>query len=104
MKDQTRKTTLTQSLEKDQRAKQTQANAIFEQKMAAEAAGDVDLANKLGRDYKEKQLQIRKIDVQLKTPLDPRTLRDMRLNAEEKVMAGADVLLSTLSSSCSREE
>merc|ERR1712083_217216 len=48
--------------------------------------------------------QVNKIKAQLKNPqVDPRNQHQMRKLAEEKVMAGADVLLSTLSSSTSRE-
>ena len=98
MREDTRKSQLSQSLENDRRSKQQQANALFAAKQSAEEEGNTDLAAKLGRDYKEKQQQVRKIEAQLKQPLDHRAQRDMRRSAVERVMVGADVLLSTLSS------
>ena len=99
-----RKNQMSASLEKDLRSKQEQANQLANAQEVAEKEGNSDLAAKLGRDVAEKTRQVNKIKGQLKNPqVDPRTLSQMRKQAEEKVMAGADILLSTLSSSTSRE-
>ena len=99
-----RKNQMSASLEKDLRSKQEQANQLANAQEAAEKEGNSDLAAKLGRDVAEKTRQVNKIKGQLKNPqVDPRTQSQMRRLAEEKVMAGADILLSTLSSSTSRE-
>ena len=99
-----RKNQMSASLEKDLRTKQEQANQLASAQEVAEKEGNSDLAAKLGRDVAEKTRQVNKIKAQLKNPqVDPRGQIQMRKHAEEKVMAGADVLLSTLSSSTSRE-
>eukprot|EP00092_Neocalanus_flemingeri_P033322 GFUD01036237.1.p1 GENE.GFUD01036237.1~~GFUD01036237.1.p1 ORF type:complete len:1656 (+),score=684.01 GFUD01036237.1:182-4969(+) len=99
----TRQIKAADTLEQDQKTKQTAANQIFEEKIAAESAGNTDLATKLHRDWKEKMQQIEKIKAELKKPLDSKAQRDLRRSAEDRTMAGADVILSTLSSSLSRE-
>ena len=99
-----RKNQMSASLEKDLRKKQEQANQLANAQEVAEKEGNSDLAAKLGRDVAEKTRQVNKIKAQLKNPqVDPRSQIQMRKQAEEKVMAGADILLSTLSSSTSRE-
>ena len=99
-----RKNQMSASLEKDLKTKQEQANQLANAQEVAEKEGNSDLAAKLGRDVAEKTRQVNKIKAQLKNPqVDPRSQLQMRKQAEEKVMAGADVLLSTLSSSTSRE-
>ena len=99
-----RKDQMTASLEKDLRTKQDQVNQLANAQQIAEKEGNSDLAAKLGRDVTDKIRQVNKIKAQLKNPqVDPRNQHQMRKLAEEKVMAGADVLLSTLSSSTSRE-
>ena len=86
------------------RKKQEQAKQLANAQEVAEKEGNSDLAAKLGRDVAEKTRQVNKIKAQLKNPqVDPRSQIQMRKQAEEKVMAGADILLSTLSSSTSRE-
>ena len=47
--------------------------------------------------------QIDKIKDELKKPLDSKAQRELRRSAEDMTMGGADVILSTLSSSLSRE-
>ena len=86
-----RKNQMSASLEKDLRSKQEQANQLANAQEVAEREGNSDLAAKLGRDVEEKIRLVNKIK------------EEMRKKAEEKVMAGADILLSTLSSSTSRE-
>jgi len=99
----TRQMKAAQTLEQDQKTKQAAANQIFEEKIAAETAGNTDLATKLQRDWKEKMQQIEKIKAELKKPLDSKAQRELRRSAEDRTMAGADVILATLSSSLSRE-
>ena len=99
----TRQMKAAETLEQDQKTKQMVANQIFEEKIAAESAGNSDLATKLHRDWKEKMKQINKIKDELKKPIDSKAQRDLRKSAEDRTMAGADVILSTLSSSLSRE-
>ena len=99
----TRQMKAAETLEQDQKMKQMVANQIFEEKIAAESAGNSDLATKLHRDWKEKMKQINKIKDELKKPIDSKAQRDLRKSAEDRTMAGADVILSTLSSSLSRE-
>ena len=69
---QTRQAKATESLEKDERNKQAAANQIYAEKLKAEAEGEIDLAGKLNRDYKEKVQQIEKIKAELRKPLDIR--------------------------------
>ena len=99
----TRQMKAAETLEQDQKMKQMVANQIFEEKIAVESAGNSDLATKLHRDWKEKMKQINKIKDELKKPIDSKAQRDLRKSAEDRTMAGADVILSTLSSSLSRE-
>ena len=47
--------------------------------------------------------QIDKIKEDLKKPLGSKAQRELRKSAEDRTMTGADVILSTLSSSLSRE-
>ena len=47
--------------------------------------------------------QIDKIKEDLKKPLGSKAQRELRKSAEDRTMAGADVILSTLSSSLIRE-
>ena len=99
-----RKNQMSESLEKDLRTKQSEANQLASAQMAADQGGNSDLAAKLARDVAEKTRQLNKIKAQLKNPqVDPRAQSQMRKTAEEKTIAGADILLSTLSSSTSRE-
>ena len=99
----TRRMKAADTLEQDQKTKQVAANKIFEEKIAAENAGNIDLASKLHRDWKDKIHQIEKIKEELKKPLDSKSERNLRKNAEDMTMADADVILSTLSSSLSWE-
>jgi hypothetical protein len=47
--------------------------------------------------------QIDKIKDELKKPVDSKAQRELRTSAEDWTMVGADVILSTLSTSLSRE-
>jgi len=98
---QTRQAKATESLEKDERNKQSAANQIYAEKMKAEAEGKVDLAGKLNRDYKEKVQQIDKIKAELRKPLDTRSRKELERVAADRTMASADIILATLSSSLS---
>ena len=71
--------------------------------MEAEADGNKDLAAKLNRDWMELQQHIKKIKTEMNKPLGYAELRDLRRKAEDATMAGADIILSTLSSSLNRE-
>ena len=71
--------------------------------MEAEADGNKDLAAKLNRDWMELQQHIKKIKTEMNKPLGYAELRDLRRKAEDAPMAGADIILSTLSSSLNRE-
>ena len=72
-----------ETLEQDQMTIQAAANQIYDEMMAAESAGNTDLATKLHRDLKEKMQQIDKIKEELKKPLDHKVQR----NAEDTTMA-----------------
>merc|ERR1719153_917131 len=98
---QTRQAKACESLEMDRRSKQSAANQIYAEKMKAEDEGKTDLAAKLARDYKEKIQQVEKIQAELKKPLDGRSKKDLERIATDKVMASADIILATLSSSLS---
>ena len=91
------------TLEQDQRTKQEAANKLFEEKNVAEIAGNINLANKLLQDWKEKMQEINKIKEELKRPLESKEERELRKNAEDTTMAEADVIFTTLSSSLSKE-
>jgi len=96
---QTRQAKATESLEKDERNKQSAANQLYAEKMKAECEGKEDLANKLARDYKEKMQQIEKIKAELRKPLDTRSRKDLERVAVDKAMSSANIILATLSSS-----
>jgi len=99
----TRQAKATESLEKDERNKQSAANQIYAEKMKAEAEGKTDLAGKLTRDYKEKFQQIEKIKAEIRKPLDMKTRKELERVAAERTLAGADIILATLSSSLSAQ-
>ena len=46
---------------------------------------------------------IRKLKDEINKPLQPKEIREMRREAEDKTIAGADIILSTMSSSVGRE-
>ena len=75
VKKYTRQMKAAETLDQDQKTKQMAANQIFEEKIAAESAGNSDLATKLNRDWKEKMKQIDKIKEELKKPLDSKAER-----------------------------
>ena len=68
-------------------------------KLAAEERGESDLAAKLERDYKETMREKEKVRESLNRPLERRKRLELVAAAEQRVMVGADVFLSTLSSS-----
>ena len=59
----------------------------------------LDLAAKLERDYKETMREKEKVRESLNRPLERRKRLELVAAAEQRVMVGADVFLSTLSSS-----
>ena len=103
VKDGTDKVKAVESLKKDIETKQKSANILFEQKEEAEAEGDVDLAAKLKRDWAELQQQIKKRKNEMNKPLENKDVREMKRKAEDQTLAGADIILSTMSSSVGRE-
>ena len=101
--EETNRVKATESLKKDIDNKQKAANALFEEKQEAEQDGNTDLAAKLNRDWTEMQHNIKRIKAEMAKPLGSKEIRDMKRRAEDQVMAGADIILTTLSSSLNRE-
>lgn len=98
----TRKIKASESLEADERNKQLRANQLYADKEAAEQRGNKDLAAKLERDFKDTMRERDKIRESLNRPLERRQRQELAASAELRVMAGVDVILSTLSS-CSNQ-
>ena len=65
-------------------------------KLAAEERGESDLAAKLERDYKETMREKEKVRESLNRPLERRKRLELVAAAEQRVMVGADVFLSSL--------
>ena len=86
------------SLQRDIEAKQRRANILFDQKTEAEEDGKDDLAAKLLRDFQNLQRQLQNLKLEMKKPLKSKEEREMRRRAEHKILIGADVVLSTMSS------
>ena len=91
------------SLKKDIDNKQKQANTLWDEKTEAENEGNMDLASKKKRDWDLLMGAIRKLKDEINKPLQPKEIREMRREAEDKTIAGADIILSTMSSSVGRE-
>ena len=103
VKDGTDKVKAVESLKKDIETKQKSANILYEQKVEAEAEGNDDMASKLNRDWMDIQSQIKKIKNEMNKPLENKDIREMKRKAEDQTIAGADIILSTMSSSVGRE-
>ena len=86
------------SLEQDIESKQRRANSLYDQKTEAEEEGKYALAKKHLRDYKSLQGQIKKLKSEIKKPLDSNYVRELRRQAEYRVLIEADVILTTLGS------
>ena len=103
VKEGTNKVKAVESLKKDIETKQKSANILYEQKVEAEAEGNDDMASKLNRDWMDIQSQIKKIKNEMNKPLENKDIREMKRKAEDQTIAGADIILSTMSSSVGRE-
>ena len=96
---QTRHSKASDSVERDVRSKQKAAEQILAEQVRAEQDGRTDLAAKLRRDYREKLAQINRLTHETKKPLNAKSRRDIERIAVERTLSGADVILTTLSSS-----
>ena len=101
--EETRKKKAVDTLEKDIATKQKQANALFDEKTEAENEGNLDLANKKNRDWMELLNHIRRLKNEISRPLSTKVKKQMTRDAEDKTLAGADIILSTMSSSVGKE-
>ena len=89
--------------EKDVRQKQSAVNCLQDDINSAEEVGDTELAAKYKRDMKERIQAIKKLKAAMDKPLSRRAERELRREVEDRTMAGADVILTTLASSQSRD-
>ena len=89
--------------EKDVRQKQSAVNCLQDDINSAEEVGDTELAAKYKRDMKERIQAIKKLKAAMDKPLSGRAERELRREVEDRTMAGADVILTTLASSQSRD-
>ena len=96
---QIRQSKASDSVERDLRAKQKAAEQLLRDQVRAEQDGRMDQAAKLKRDYKEKLAQVERLSNEMKKPLNPKSRKDIERIAVEKTLAGAEVILTTLSSS-----
>ena len=103
VQDETRKKKAVDTLEKDIATKQKQANVLYDEKIEAENDGNRDLASKKNRDYLELQNNIKRLKSEMSRPLSTKEKKQMTRDAEDKTLAGADIILSTMSSSVGRE-
>merc|ERR1712025_1114382 len=101
--EETRKKKAVDTLEKDIATKQKQANVLFDEKTEAENDGNPDLANKKNRDYIELQNHIKRLKNEISRPLSSKVKKQITRDAEDKTLAGADIILSTMSSSIGKE-
>ena len=85
------------SLELDLRDKRAAAGRLGLEQTRATEAGQQDLAAKLGRDRAELQTQLALLQRELDRGLARPTSRQLERQAEQEILAGADVLLTTLS-------
>ena len=101
--EETRKKKAVDTLEKDIETKQKQANALYDEKIEAENDGNQDLASKKNRDWMELLTSIKRLKNEMSRPLNSKEKKQMTRDAEDKTLAGADIILSTMSSSVGRE-
>jgi len=89
----------TSTLEQDIALKQANVNRLWNRKEEASNEGNEDMAKKFKREWEELNQQIKKIKKTMAEPLDFKVRRQIEANAKQQIMGGADVILTTLSSS-----
>ena len=103
VQEETRKMKAVDTLEKDIETKQKQANALYDEKIEAENDRNADLAHKKNRDWLELQNSIKRMKTEMSKPINSKLKKQMTREAEDRTLAGADIILSTMSSSVVRE-